>query len=336
LEVGYYDVMITADPLPYIYATGYVNVPTFSAPIQRAVRVKTTFGPLFQYAMAAKIEIDFKGSGVETDSFDSNDENFSTGGLYDPAKRKANGDVATTAGILNVGNAKIMGTLFTGPAGSYSLGPNGSVGDLGWVLPGTRGLQDGHYRNDFNMDFPDVLPPYSSGLIPQGKDINGTNYFWVLGNGNYMDGASGGVKLQAGETILVTGRSRVYVTGDFIMSGASAIVIAPGASLELYVGGANASITTLNNAGNCSSFRYFGLPSNTALSLGGNSAFLGSIYAPGAFFTLGGGGSDWVDFQGACVVNAIRMNGHYKFHFDENLRRKGPVRGFQVAEWKEI
>jgi hypothetical protein len=120
------------------------------------------------------------------------------------------------------------------------------------------------------------------------------------------------------------------------MSGASAIVIAPGASLELYGGGANASITTLNNAGNCSSFRYFGLPSNTALSLGGNSAFLGSIYAPGAFFTLGGGGSDWVDFQGACVVNAIRMNGHYKFHFDENLRRKGPVRGFQVAEWKEI
>jgi hypothetical protein len=30
------------------------------------------------------------------------------------------------------------------------------------------------------------------------------------------------------------------------------------------------------------------------------------------------------------------MNGHFKFHYDENLRRKGPVRGYQVVEWKEI
>jgi hypothetical protein len=336
LDDGYYDVLITADSLPYIYSTGYVKVPTFSVPIQRAVRVKTTYGRLFQYAMAAKIEIDFKGAGVETDSFDSNDETYSTGGLYDPAKRKANGDVATTAGILNVGNAKVMGTLFTGPEGGYSLGPNGSVGDVGYVLGGNRGIQEGHYRNDFNMDFPDVLPPYASGLMPQGKEINGTNYFWVLGSGNYMDGASGGVKLQTGDKILVTGRSRVFVTGDFLMSGEAAIMIAPGASLELYVAGANASITKLNNAGSCAAFRYYGLPSNTTLTLSGNSAFLGSIYAPNAFFTLGGGGSDWVDFQGACVVNRIRMNGHYKFHFDENLRRKGPVRGFQVVEWKEI
>ena len=142
MDDGYYDVMMTADPLPYIYATGYVKVPTFSAPIQRAVMVRTTFERLFNYAMAAKVNVDFKGFGVETDSFDSSDANFSTGGLYDPAKRKANGDVASTEGLLSVGNAKVMGTLFTGPEGSYSLGANGSVGDIGWVSAANKGLQD--------------------------------------------------------------------------------------------------------------------------------------------------------------------------------------------------
>ena len=336
LEDGAYDVMITADALPFIYSTGYVRVPTFSAPIQRAVRVKTTHGALFNHAMAARIVIEFRGFGVETDSFDSGDERYSTGGLYDPAKRKANGNIATTDGLLNVGNAKVMGTLYTGPEGSFSLGPSGSVGDLGWVLPGTKGLQDGHYRNDFNLDFPDVLPPYSTGLDPQGKVLNGTNYFWVLGNGNYMCTAASGVKLQTGDKILVTGRARVYVTDDFIMTGDSSILIAPGGSLELYVGGANASITTVNNAGSCADFRYYGLPGNTALGLSGNNAFLGTIYAPNAFFTLGGGGNDWVDYQGACVVDRIRMNGHFRFHFDENLRRKGPIRGFQIVEWTEV
>src|SRR5512135_960033 len=41
LNDGHYDAVITADPLPYIYSTGYVKVPTFDTPIKRVVRVKT-------------------------------------------------------------------------------------------------------------------------------------------------------------------------------------------------------------------------------------------------------------------------------------------------------
>ena len=141
---------------------------------------------------------------------------------------------------------------------------------------------------------------------------------------------------KTGDTILVQGQARLYLTGDFLMSGSSCIVIEPGGSLELYVAGENAGITSVNNNGDCSTFRYYGLPGNTALSFSGNSAFLGTIYAPSAVFTLGGGGNDVVDFQGACVVYQIKMNGHFKFHYDENLRRNGPIRGFQVAEWREI
>ncbi len=35
------------------------------------------------------------------------------------------------------------------------------------------------------MDFPDVLPPFQTAIPPAGTTIDGTNYTWVLGNGNY-------------------------------------------------------------------------------------------------------------------------------------------------------
>lgn len=333
LADGYYDVSISADTLPVICATGYVTIPTLSATVSRAVRVTTGTSSLFRGAMAAIKTVDFKGNNVETDGFDSNDPNYSTGGLYDPAKRKASGDVISSEGVINVQNAEVMGSLYTAPTGDYTVG-GGSVGDLGWVLSGTPGMQPGHYKNDLNVNFPDVLPPYAVGLPPAGKSIAGTNYTWVLGNNNYLYDAS--AKFNTGDAILVTGRARLYVTGDFLMGGGSQIIIAPGASIELYVGGANTGLTEVNNPGNCASFSYFGLPGNTAINLSGNNTFLGTFYAPSADFKLSGSGTTVTDFQGACVVSTITMNGHFRFHFDENLKRKGPMRGYVVTSWTEL
>lgn len=337
LPAGSYDAAITSDPFPIIYATGYTTIPTLSANLSRAVRVRTRLTMLFRAAMAARMEVDFSGNAIATDSFDSMDPNYNTGGLYDPAKRKANGDIASPSGIINIQNADVMGTIYTGPEGSYTIGAGGSVGDVAWVLSKTPGVQDGHYKNDFNQDFPDVLQPYTpaSAVQPLGGTWGGTNYYWILGNQNYVH--TGAAKLQTGDVILVLGsRTKLYVTGDLLMSGASRIQIASGASLELYVGGANANLTAVNNSGNCATFRYFGLPSNTSVSYSANSSFLGTIYAPSAFLLLGGGGNDTLDFQGAVVCNRIKMNGHYNFHFDENLKRKDLPRGYTVISWEEL
>jgi hypothetical protein len=334
LADGYYDVAMTTETFPTIYATGYVTIPTLTATVSRAVRATTTTGSIFRGAMVAIENIDLKGNGIATDSFDSLDSTYSTGGLYDPAKRKANGDVASTEGMINVQNADVRGTLYTSPSGSYSVGSQGTVGDLSWPLGG--GLQPGHYKNDFNMDLPAVLAPYETALPPTPKTI-GTNYYtWYLGYNNYI--YSGGVKLQTGDIVRVEGRARVYVTGDFIMSGTASISIAPGASLELYVGGATTSITVMNNAGNCGSFSYYGLPGNTSVSVSGNYLVLGTIYAPSADLQLSGGGDPKlpIDFQGACSVRSIQMNGHFNYHFDENLKRSGPIRGYQITSWREI
>jgi len=341
LPDGYYDVAITTDVYPKIYATGYVTIPTLSTTLNREVAVTTIPGGIYRGGLTAIKDVDFKGNNVETDSFDSLDPNYSTNGLYDVTKRKANGDVASTEGMINVQNANIMGTLFTSPGGGYTAGSGsgtaGSVGDLGWVLGGMTGVQPGHYKNDFNMDFPEVLPPYQTGLPPMGGTYNGTNYTWILGNGNYMlDNPKWAQKFNSGDVILVTGRARLYVTGDFIMGGQSMIQIAPGASLQMYIGGANTAISTVNNAGNCATFTYFGLPSNKNITLSGNDTFLGTIYAPNSDFVLNGSGSTPIDFQGSCVVNTLGMNGHFRFHFDENLKRKGPIRGYQINSWTEL
>ncbi len=331
---AYYDVAITADPLPVIYATGYVTIPALSATITRSVKVTTETTSVFRGSMAARVNIDLKGNGVSTDSFDSADPLHSTNGLYYAPWRKAGGDVASTDGIINVQNADVRGTLYTGPSGSYTILAQGSVGDLAWVDGGTNGVQPGHYKNDFNLDFPPVLPPFATAIPPIGGTLSGTNYTWVLGTGNFK--SLGDTKLNNGDKILVNGNAVLYVTGDFIMQGGASIIIAPGANLQLYVGGANATIGVLNNAGNCATFTYFGLPNNTSVTLAGNDVFLGSIYAPNAALTMSGGGNNTLDYQGACAVNTIGMNGHFNFHFDENLKKKGPVRGYQIASWTEI
>ncbi|MDW8311020.1 MAG: hypothetical protein RMK20_16735, partial [Verrucomicrobiales bacterium] len=58
-------------------------------------------------------------------------------------------------------------------------------------------------------------------------------------------------------------------------------------------------------------------------------------YAPQAAFQLNGGGSNPRDFIGASVSRNVKMNGHFKFHYDENLRRIGPGRGYVATNWKE-
>lgn len=334
LAGGYYYVSYTPTPPPTIYSTGYVTIPAVSATVQRAVEVRTTNAPAFDSAMAAKLDIDFKGFMINIDSYDSANELYSTAGKYDAAKRKAGGDVASTAGLVNVQNAHVKGKLFTGPTGSYNLGI-GEVGGLSWTGPG---IQPGWYRNDYNVEFPDVPVPFTAAVAPGSRTITNETFKYYLGSGNYM--VSGDVVLNNTDdshAIYVAGYARLYVTGNFSMSGnRSFIYVAPGAKLELYVGGASANFTKVNVNGNAYAFQYYGLPGNTSVTWGGNDEYIGTVYAPQATFTLGGGGNDEYDYQGSCVANSIKLNGKFNFHYDEDLKRNGPPRGYVAISWREL
>ena len=348
LDSSYYDVYITNGNVltPTIYSIGTVpfhyagnDAPqtmlaavglTDATPklLSRRLEVTTKYERLFAVAMAALQVIDFSGQNISTDSFDSADPAHSINGLYpfgQPSMILSNGDVCSDATIINsvnAGNANIKGAARTGPKGTVYLGPGGYV---------TGGIYD-----DFNVIFPDVVLPMLPWMPVSAKDITVGDKTY-----NYSIEQSGDYYLNSFNTTLYIAsnvNARILMSGIVNMTGEDEIRIANGAQVKVYMQGGifkAAGNGIVNENGDAASFCYFGLPSNTSVILGGNASFTGAIYAPQAAFALGGGGDDIYDFIGASVSKTVKMNGHFKFHYDENLRRIGPPRGYVATNWKE-
>ncbi len=341
-------------PAPANLATSYLSpygmilgglVPSYSPTVvsaKRKVRVMAQRQSPLNYAMLAKGMIDLNGNNIATDSFDSTDPKKSgTGGKYDASKSADKGDVATNLGIvdsINVGNADIRGHVSTGPGGSVAVGSNGAIGDKDWVTY-NNGIEPGWVSDDANVDIPDAKIPRDFSTNARTPTAAKTEY--PAGSGNFYDyvlfSADYRIKDFKG-TVLVVGAARVLVESSFNFSGADGITISSGASLQVYVAPASASLggNGVQNQGDAMSFIYWGLNSNTTLSFGGNSTFTGVIYAPYADFKLGGSGSGNYDFVGAAVIRTVTMTGHFHFHYDESLARRFPIQQYVVYSWNDI
>jgi hypothetical protein len=352
LGTSYYVVSIqntTSNPL--ITATGYVPPPGAGRTLTRTVQVSTRQQPAVggSAAVIVKGTVNFGGNKIMVDSFDSSNPAYSTGGLYDPAKRRANGDIITTSLLTNavsIGDSDVAGTIHTKPGVPIGVDTKTNqasylVGDLGYMTNNVYGIQAGHALQDASYNFTDVslpsvtwMPPVA--LKPQFK-AGGVSYPYKLDNSMpwYFTDLSQSVYVTSPNTV-------VYVSGTLNMGSGTAIYIAPGASLTMYVAGASASIGgqgVINSSGVATSFTYYGLPSNTSLGFQGNAGFTGRIIAPQADVTLGGGGSTPYDYSGQLVANSLNLNGHYSIHYDEAL---GTLSGtnaagiFTVASWNEL
>jgi choice-of-anchor A domain-containing protein len=136
------------------------------------------------------------------------------------------------------------------------------------------------------------------------------------------------LRLNSSEKMLVTGHAVLYVAFDIsIVGSSSSIVIAPDASLTLYIAAPTASIGgngIVNQAGYATNCLVYGLPTCTRIDIQGNGTFKGCIYAPQASLTLNGSGSGQDDFIGAAAVKSMTLNGHFNFHYDEALQCNAP------------
>jgi Tfp pilus assembly protein PilX len=325
LASGNYSVVFTTDTNPIIYSTGYVAVPSIPATLTRVVRVGTATTPMYTGAMVAKFGIDFNGNGVYTDSFDSTKTNLSTNGRYDPLKTSTNGNVGSMYGIVDVGNANVYGQVLLGPTATDSVSKNGFV--------------TGGVRNDLNVDFTDVNLPAGSAswLNPPSvnTNIDGVTYqYYITGaGGDYLLGSFSGNIYVDSNTVV-----RLRIDGDATPNYVRVAGMGTNAGkLTIYMNGNKLKISggVIVDGGLAASLSYLGTPNNAIVSFSGNSAFTGTIYAPEADFSFGGGGSSTYDFVGACVTRTVSVNGHYSFHFDESLA-KGPTLGFTASSWKEL
>jgi len=358
-EDSFFDVsIINTNPLlPVIVSTGYVRLAALVAQanpplmavanvsvggnqyIARAVQVNLKKQNVFLKALVARERITMSGNTISTDSYDSNDTNYSTAaGQYDPAKTKDNGDVSTMSGMenaLSTGNANIKGRLRTGAGGTADVGSMGSVGSSAWVDGGNRGLQPGWFSDDLNVSLPDVNRPSDSGSLgsPGGGTVGTNTYRYLLSSGTYVMSS---LNIGNNETMGVSGNATLIVDGSVTVSGG--IDILPGSSLSMYVAGPNADIggKGVNNTGRTTNFIFYGLPSLKSLTLPSNGDFSGATYAPSTDLKLSGGGSAEMNFCGAWVVRSIQIGGHYMFHYDEALGALGQKGKFVITSWVEL
>jgi len=288
------------------------------------------------------------GSKVVIDSFDSSNTNYSTGGLYDSTKAKANANITSISSVSNamtISEMTVYGTVHTvygvQPIVDTSKQGTGSIGDANWVNGGNLGIQSGHAAQDASYTFTDVTLPSLAWSTPsqlKGQSAlktNGVTFAYVLDNSSNwkLSDLSSAVYVKSPNVIL-------YVTSTLSLGTGTEIYITPGASLTMYVGAASASIGgqgVVNSSGLAKNFTYYGLPTNTSLGMQANASFVGQIYAPEADVTLGGGGSTPYDFSGQIVANSFNLNGHYSFHYDESLGTSGSaIIGYVATSWNEF
>lgn len=352
-----------SDPnFPFIYARADIVASVFSyssSPIMfaavgqdrrvsRAVVATCSKSSMFTKAMVAKHQIDLHGNNISTDSFDSADSAYNTGGLYDPTKTKDAGDVASNDTIVNsvsIGNANIHGHVATGPGGSIAVGSQGAIGSHVWQKAGNHGKQPGWTSSDSNFTFPDTSLPYIAGIAPTSGSnvvtsiitnsvvVYSTNYYDnIINAGDYY------ATSLSGKTI-VLGAARLTLPNGLSMSGNDSITIASTGKIEIYAGGTSCSIGgngVINQPGLAANFILYCAPSVTSFSLSGNGGFTGVLVAPNVNITMNGGGNNTTDFIGALIVNSVTMNGHFNFHYDEALGRMPGNGRYLVTSWNEV
>lgn len=353
INSNYYDVYITnsSPNNPVIRSTGVKLWLTTksgggSGNLSRTVVVATGSGSLFQAGLLAKAGVDISGNTL-VDSYNSQNPSYSTNGRYDAAKRRDKGNVATivsnmTSAVIVGGSVDIYGKIYTGPGDTIKLNGGGSVGSAAWVDGGNSGIQSGWSQNDLNVSIPDAPTPPTTNLLTlptkRSNTFQGTNFSnsYMLTAGNYKQ--AGNISMSGSDTVLVSGRVNLEVTGDISMSGQTKFIVGTNSSLVLYLGkqldmkGQGLANTT----GFATNFIIYGQPSNTQIELGGNATMVGVIYAPYADLRFIGGGSNPYDFSGSAVGRTITLSGKYQVHYDESLAGTPAGASYYITSWKEL
>ncbi|HZV36183.1 MAG TPA: hypothetical protein VFB72_16525 [Verrucomicrobiae bacterium] len=295
-----------------------VAVPTTNAVCYYRLKVALPFLPTL--AIFCKSNLDIAGNNCTYDSFDSS--SVATG-QWSTAVRQANANIAAYNGILNslnIGNADIYGTAYTGPgtlAHLVEIGPRGSVGGTNWIGSGTYGIEAGHWKTNLSTVAPDVVAPNTNGWFTSFPPA--TNGSIVLNGGNYV------VTNLPDPLIVSNATATVWVNSSNAVS--LGVTITNGGHLILYVGQSTGTGTALgwsgqgtcNFPGYAANLQIYGLPSLTSIDFSGNVDWIATVYAPEAVLKVGGGGTFVQDTSGQITANSLILRGHWNFHYDQSL-----------------
>jgi hypothetical protein len=314
-----------------LVSIGYARIPRATNYTRRTVMALAKLSSP-GWGFVAKTTVSMNGNPY-VDSYDSSDDRYSSNHYYTVSKRRDRVGVSSTSALrpaITTGGGIIYGSAATAPGGNVT----GNVGDGIW-LQTHSGQQPDHVTDDFNMAIPDVVfpppgwNPQSSLLLGINQLVGGITYNYVLTAGDWR--FDGNVS-PSGMGVLVQGKVRVYFHDNFTMNGSTAVTLAPGATLEIYMGG------TMDLTGNCvvnptgipANCKIYGLNTCTDMKYAGTSAAFAQMYAPYADVRIIGN----ADFSGSIVAQSLLFSGTANIHYDEALRSDGP--DWRVVSWEEL
>jgi type II secretory pathway pseudopilin PulG len=326
------------------------NVPVVRPLAERRIEVLASAKRRYSRAMTAEERFRMNNHNVLVDSYDSNDTEASTNGLYDPAKARDNGDIATKSSLIEAGNAYIMGDASTDGG---TVPENVTNGD--------------NISGDIWNDFDDLLPPverpnWSSFNANPVQVINSTTLTGSTTADNPSRYKLSKIDLRGGNngsTLVLEGDGspryfEIWVTGDMIIGGNAQIIMKPGVKVDFYVegdvdigGGGITNISQMPVNLNLYSVRPYD-SNGTPIPLGsltesdipsvkihGDSSFYGAFYGPTADLGIGGGGSLESQVYGSFIARTISMLGNVQVHYDEQLGKVGPIDDYRIESWIE-
>ena len=275
--------------------------------------------------------IDLTNQNIVIDSYDSNDPNKSTNGLYDPAKQQQNGDIATDGQLIEAGNAHIYGDVAT---------------NAGTV---TGVANNGHAANRFLSGTDSVGAPSWSVVNPTVTNV--TNTTTITADSTSGSTASryqlSSISLNSKQVLTIAGNPdgspsyvEIYVTGDISVSGTAQIVLGAGVKAKIYFAG-NVDVSgngILNTNSEPSDLQMYGIAptdgSDKHVSLGGNGEIMAAVYAPNHDVTVNGGGTNGHVF-GSVIGKTVTMTGVTNLHYDEALNGTGLINNYRIVSWFE-
>jgi hypothetical protein len=310
---GDYPVIISTGTVPWPGGLGYAK--------RIRARLKHGIKPYFDFGVFTKDGLSMQGNAY-IDSYDS------TEGPYDPDTRRYNGNVGTNASeqwdVVLLNNTVVFGDCATGfesdPALVIELRNHAQIMGETSALPEPKPL-------------PSVQPPL---LTQKGAFAVATGDYTatITESGEYSS-----FSLDSNSKVTIVGDIQLYVNGDFWMDSNTIVEIAPGSTLEIYLGNgvfnqdSNSQINNLNQ--DPKSLAILGTADFHTLNWRSNSALYGVMYVPDADVLY----SANADTFGAIVARYIDQDSQAGIHYDESLatwEKYGTVdTKYVLQDWQE-
>ncbi|HTL68415.1 MAG TPA: hypothetical protein VL200_12190 [Lacunisphaera sp.] len=316
-----------------------------SKTIEKWVMVQIRKTSKFSNGLVAKNTITFNGNNASVDSWNSEKNPDGTTRAspvpYNTSYRNDNGSVGSISvgvGSVSVNQADVWGYVGTGGA-APSVGNNGSI--MGANTPAGVTVDPNRVSTDFSASFDPVSTPTGGSSLASLGNNDLPTTIGTAGTTNVYTISSISSSGNNTKVLTIQGDVTLIVSSSISMTGNSSIYIAPGSSLKIYTAGtvditgngvANGG-TTQATQGQAKNFQVWGTSTTSQnISIKGNGAFSGVVYAPTANVTIAGNG----DVSGSVVANNITLTGNAAFHYDESLSDFGGGNPYRVSLWEEL